>query len=103
VFVPSSATHLKRKGKNAADIGANVLYRYENGTLTTQPLWNPSTGEFPGGAIVAGVNDVAGSSRFDVHKRLNVNTNGCFFPAEYGGTVTPGRPSTPINVLVARD
>ena len=58
--------------------------------LTNQPLWNPSTGEFPGGAIVPGVNDIAGSSRFDVHKRLNVNTNGCSFPAGYAaGTTVP--------------
>ena len=64
--------------------GANILYRYKNGVLTNVPLWNPTTGEFPHGALVAGVNDVAGKSLFDVHKRLNVNTNGCSFPANYG-------------------
>jgi hypothetical protein len=96
VFVPSSAKSLKGKGKNGADIGANVLYRYENGVLTSQPLWNPITGEFPGGAIISGVNDLAGSSRFDVHKRLNVNTNGCSFPAGYGSTASTSPSTSPV-------
>ena len=77
---------MKGAGAGGADIGANVLYRYQNGTLTNQPLWDPVTGEFPHGAIVAGVNDIAGSSLFDVHKRLNVNTNGCPFPAGYASS-----------------
>jgi hypothetical protein len=75
---------MKGAGLNGDDIGANVLFRYHNGNLTTQPLWNPVTGEFPRGAIVSGVNDIPGSSAFDVHTRLNVNVNGCFFPAGYG-------------------
>ena len=90
VFIPASSP-MKGAGKGGADIGANVLYRYQNGVLTNQPLWDPVTGEFPGGAIVPWVNDIAGSSRFDVHKRLNVNANGCAFPAGYGtGATTPG-------------
>ncbi len=71
---------MKGAGVGGADIGANVLYRYGNGVLTTQPLWDLITGAFPRGAIVRGVNDIPGSSLFDVHKRLNVNTNGCFLP-----------------------
>jgi len=86
VWIPDNSP-MKRAGKNGADIGANVLYRYENGVLTTQPLWDPVTGQFPCGAIVPGVNDIAGSSCFDVHQRLNVNTNGCPFPAGYGETL----------------
>ena len=78
-FIPSTST-MKGAGAGGADIGANILYRYQNGSLTSQPLWDSVTGEFPHGAIVAGVNDIAGSSLFDVHKRLNVNTNGCSFP-----------------------
>jgi hypothetical protein len=66
------------------DIGANILYRYEKGSLTSIPLWN-SDGSFPHGAVVSGINNVAGASAFDVHKRLNVNTNGCPFPAGYHG------------------
>ena len=84
VFIPLNSP-MKGAGKNGGDIGANVLYRYVNGKLTNQPLWNPLTGEFPHGAVIAGVNDIAGSSAFDVHKRLNVNANGCPLPAGYGG------------------
>jgi hypothetical protein len=82
LWIPDNSP-MKRRGANGADIGANVLYRYENGVLTTQPLWNPVTGEFPHGAIVPGINDIAGSSAFDVHQRLNINTNGCSFPIGY--------------------
>jgi hypothetical protein len=74
----------KGKASDAGDLGATVLYRYENGRLTNQPLWNPSTGAFLGaGALVEGVNDKAGASLFDVHTRLNVNQNGCRFPDGY--------------------
>ena len=79
VFIPNNSP-MKRSGESGADIGANVLYRYENGVLTTSPLWNGSTGAFPGGATVAGTNDIPGSSLFDVHKRLNVDVNGCSLP-----------------------
>ena len=82
VFIPRTSS-VKGKGEGGADIGANILYRYEKGKLTNQRLWNPQTGAFPGGAIVKGVNNISGSSLFDVHKRLNVNTNGCAFPENY--------------------
>ncbi|CAG0999394.1 hypothetical protein METP3_03192 [Methanosarcinales archaeon] len=83
VWIPDSSP-MKGAGKNGGDIGANILYRYENGVLTNKPLWNPVTGEFPHGAVIAGVNDIIGQSVFDVHKRLNVNANGCAFPSGYG-------------------
>jgi hypothetical protein len=60
-----------------------VLYRYVNGALTTQRLWGRTTGSFPCGAAVAGVNDGARPACRTVHRRLNVNTNGCRFPAGY--------------------
>jgi MYXO-CTERM domain-containing protein len=82
VYIPD-ASPMKGAGKDNADIGANVLYRYVDGVLTDEPLWDPETGAFPCGAVIAGVNDVAGSSCFDVHERLNVNRNGCAFPAWY--------------------
>jgi hypothetical protein len=47
-----------------------------------------SSGAFPHGAIVSGVNDIGGSSAYDVHTRLNINTNGCAFP----GSAAPPRP-----------
>jgi hypothetical protein len=82
LWVPASS-NMKGAGMGGGDIGANILYRYENGTLTTQRLWDRTTGEFPHGAVVAGVNDVPGGSLFDIHTRLNVNRNGCAFPAGY--------------------
>ena len=84
LWIPDGSS-LKGAGKNGSDIGANILYRYENGVLTKTPLWDRVTAQFPCGAIVPGLNDITGSSCFDVHKRLNVNANGCSLPAGYGG------------------
>ena len=102
---------LKGAGLGGEDIGANVLYRYVNGVeMTNQPLWNlnPAPGEhlgaFPHGAKILGVNDIAGSSAFDVHERLHVNTNGCAFPEGYGQLPDTTPPiltllgTTPVNV-----
>ena len=80
VLIPEGSP-MKRAGKNGADIGANVLYRYQNGDLTGKLLWDATTGRFPCGAVIAGVNDIAGNSCFDVNKRLNVDANGCSLPA----------------------
>jgi hypothetical protein len=96
VFIPENSI-LKGAGVAGADIGANVLYRYENGLLTKKPLWDPASGRFPCGATVPGLNDVAGSSCFDVHKRLNVNANGCSLPAGYGGQQPL---SSPLNLRI---
>jgi hypothetical protein len=82
VFVPEGSP-MKRAGKNGADIGANILYRYQNGELTSQRLWDANTGRFSCGAVIAGVNDIAGASCFDVNKRLDVDANGCSLPAGY--------------------
>ena len=79
VWIPDSSP------MKALGIGANVLYRYEQGVLTKEGLWGLD-GSFPCGAKVAGVNDIPGQSCFDVHLQLNVNTNGCPFPQGY----TPG-------------
>jgi hypothetical protein len=79
VFIPASSP-MKGAGLGGADIGANVLYRYESGVLTAMPLWDPVTSRFPCGATAAGLNDTAGNSCINVHERLNVNTNGCFLP-----------------------
>ncbi len=98
VWIPDGSS-MKNAGVDGADIGANILYRYKDGVLTDVPLWDPSTGEFPHGALVSGVNDVEGQSLFDVHKRLNVNRNGCLFPAGYGsGGSDSNAPSTVKNV-----
>jgi len=99
IFIPAGSP-MKGAGISGADIGANVLYQYDStGTLTTTPLWNSSTGAFLSqGAIVAGVNNVPGSSLFDVQNRLNVNQNGCPLPSGYGGTSTTL--ASPSNLIV---
>jgi hypothetical protein len=91
VFIPEGSP-MKGAGKNGADIGANILYVYENGSLTNKPLWkpaDPNKGMFPCGAIVPGVNDIKGQSCMDVHTRLNVHANGCSLPAGYAGPWPP--------------
>ena len=97
LWVPATSP-LKRAGKDLngdgvrEDIGANILYRYQDGVLTNQPLWvtDPATGRYPFcGAVVPGVNDIAGTSCQDVHTRMNVNMNGCSFPAGYPSTTPP--------------
>jgi hypothetical protein len=60
-----------------------VLNRYQDGVLTTQRLWDPTTGAFPCRAVVPGVNDDPARSCSGVHQRLHVNTPGCPFPASY--------------------
>ncbi len=77
------ASPIKKAGDRGQDIGANILYRYEKGQLTRDALWDHATGEFPHGAMVRGLNDLAGSSAFDVHKRLKVGPSGCSFPEGY--------------------
>ncbi|HEX9666329.1 MAG TPA: hypothetical protein VGA95_07180 [Thermodesulfobacteriota bacterium] len=82
VFIPDSSP-MKGVGKNGEDIGANIVYRYEDGILTDQKLWNQTTGQFPCGATVKGVNDdlnFPDSSCTNVHERLNVGVNGCAIP-----------------------
>jgi hypothetical protein len=83
LWVPGDS-NMHGAGKDRGDIGANVLYRYEGGQRTTRPLWDPASGKFPCGAVVPGIND--GAKRCaNIHERLNVNRNGCNFPAGYGG------------------
>lgn len=95
------ASPLKGAGSGGSDIGATILYRYVDGVLTTAPLWDPTTGEFPhGDADSDGVNRVAGNSLFDIHTRLNVGTGGCAFPAGYGMS-GGGDPSTVVRGTVA--
>lgn len=97
VWVSDGATG-KGKGTGGSDIGANILYRYVNGVLTTTPIWDPRTGEFPHGAEDAdGTNRVPGESLFDIHRRLNVNTGGCPFPKKYGdGDSDTKEPAAPV-------
>lgn len=85
LWVPAGAA-AKGAGTGGSDIGATVLYRYVDGVLTTTPLWDTTTGEFPHGAATAdGVNRVTSTSIDSIHTRLNVNAGGCSFPTGYGG------------------
>ncbi len=80
-ILPSS--NMAHAGQGGAPLGASILYRYENGTLTTKALWNPATGSFPCGATVSGVND--GTKRCgNLHTRLGIGSGGCQFPQGYG-------------------
>jgi hypothetical protein len=71
-FVPPDS-NLSRAGRDGADVGANVLLRYQDRLRTNLPLWDPATGAFPCGAIVEGLNDAAaGPSCATLHARLGV-------------------------------
>jgi hypothetical protein len=77
------SSNMAGAGENGEDIGASIVYRYENGVLSNTKLWNQSTGAFPCGATVTGVNDDAtfpNSACVNVHERLNVGVNGCAIP-----------------------
>lgn len=101
-WIPSSSP-LSGKGTGGSDIGATILYRYVNGNLTSTPLWDPRTGEFPHGAPdLDGTNRVAGESLFDIHKRLNVNTRDCPFPKDYGNSDSDKKePASPVGLMVS--
>jgi hypothetical protein len=82
-WIPASS-NMAQAGAGGGPIGANILYRYEDGVLTTQPLWDPATRAFPCGAVVPGVND--GAIRCtNIHERLGVTGGGCQLPSGYGG------------------
>lgn len=103
LWVPTGSVG-KGQGTNGSDIGATILYRYVNGVLTTMPLWDTTTGQFPTGAADRdGVNQVAGQSLYDLHVRLNINRNGCSFPPGYGvsGPTNPATVVTSTNLTGA--
>ncbi len=82
IFIPSDSP-MKGAGAGGTDIGANILFRYEDGTLTSSQLWDTSTAQFTCGAIIAGVNDIADDSCSDVHERLNITV--ALLSEAYGG------------------
>jgi len=87
IRVPDGSA-LKGAGKRGRDIGATIVLRYRDGKLTRQPLWDPATGAFPCGAVVAGIND--GPIRCtNVHERLDVNAHGCHLQVSAVGEVSP--------------
>ncbi|MEM6990412.1 MAG: hypothetical protein AAF721_07945 [Myxococcota bacterium] len=78
-YVPADS-NMVGLGENGDDIGASLLFRYHEGVLTDEPLWERGTGRFPCGAQVAGVNDDPATSCIGVHERLHVGTVGCPLP-----------------------
>lgn len=62
------------------DVGANVVLRYVDGVLTKEPLWDPSSGAFPCGAVVPGINDDPSQSCGGVHERFRVGSADCALP-----------------------
>jgi hypothetical protein len=83
VYIPDGSA-FKRNGKGGADVGANIIYAYHDGVLTSNKLWNSSTGEMNyGPPVVNGVNDPStGLVRQTLGSRLNITTPGCL-PAGY--------------------
>jgi hypothetical protein len=85
-WVPATSP-MKGAGISGTDTGANVLYVYQNGILTTNKLWDTTNNTFASaylGANVAGVTDVAGSSLRNIGARLHLGlANGCDYPAGY--------------------
>ncbi|MBW2732102.1 MAG: hypothetical protein JRH20_06880, partial [Deltaproteobacteria bacterium] len=82
VYIPPG-TPGKAAVADGSDVGANIIYRTEDGALTGTKLWDATTGAFPCGAVVPGVNDDAGfldSACVNVHRRLHVGTSGCPIP-----------------------
>lgn len=95
-YVTINGSPLSLAGLNGEDIGAVILYKYVDGELTTDGLWNPNTGVWTeAGAEVTGINDVSTSSPClgDVNERLNVTSNGGRLPQGYdpmpGPTANP--------------
>ncbi len=72
--IPSTSP-MSGAGASGSDIGATILNRSEDGTLTAIPLWDAATGQFPCGAIVEGIND-SGNTCSNVHTRLGIGS-GC--------------------------
>jgi hypothetical protein len=82
VFVPDGSP-LKMQGQpGAGGSGANIVFQTVGGQLTTTKLWDQTTGQFPCGAVVAGLNDaaLADVSCMGVGARLHVGAMGCAIP-----------------------
>jgi hypothetical protein len=66
----------------AMGLGANIVYQIVGGQVTTTKLWDQTSGAFPCGAVVAGLNDVGftDTSCTGVASRLHVGAMGCAIP-----------------------
>ncbi len=82
-WIPASS-NMAHAGADGGPVGANILFRYDSGNPTTEPLWDPVTRAFPCGVIVPGVND-GPTCCTNIHTRLGITGSGCQFPPGYGG------------------
>lgn len=100
-YIPA-ASPAKGAGDGGADIGANVVYKYIDGTLTDERLWvdelrgGVSYPCFPHGATVAGVNDDAAGAALADRAAYNV----FFGAATRFGTMLAAASTTPITYYV---
>jgi hypothetical protein len=77
VYLPAGSPLIGAGAANS--VGANILYRYDHGTLSSSELlWNATTGAFPCGATAQNVNSdpLTGCMGLNLPKRLNVDTSG---------------------------
>jgi hypothetical protein len=79
VTVPAGSP-LRAAAPGGAGVGANIVYRFDDGQLTPTKLWDQATGQFPCGATVPGVNDRADVSCTGIHTRARVGTGACAIP-----------------------
>jgi hypothetical protein len=82
VVVPA-ASPLKTQGQpGAGGLGANIVYQTVGGQLTATKLWDQTTGQFPCGAVVTGLNDAALTdvSCMGLGARMHVGAMGCPIP-----------------------
>jgi hypothetical protein len=82
VVVPETSPVKTMGPAGGTGLGANIVFRYEDGQLTTTKLWDQMSGKFPCGAVVAGLNDaaLADQSCMGVNVRLHVGAMGCGIP-----------------------
>ena len=82
VYVPAASPLKASTDGGAGSVGADIVDEYVDGQLTSTKLWDQTTGAFPCGATVAGLNDAAlvDVSCTGVAARLHVGTMGCAIP-----------------------
>jgi hypothetical protein len=77
---PDAESLLRGAAEGGSNVGPQLLYRYHQGQLTEQPLWDEETAAFPCGAVVPGVNDDPEQSCSGAHLRLGIGSARCPLP-----------------------
>lgn len=90
----TNTSPLSGAGAGGSDIGATVLYAYDNGVLTSTPLWDASTGAWLFALPeVTGVNDSDGAKASDVHERITPVGGRGVFPSTYSEPISANDPT----------